>query len=376
MRRPALSLALLACAVGSFAAAFLISRGSSRPAAASVVDEIRTELATSYYRPVPARILRMHSIPSMLAALDDPYTRYLDPTAYRLLLQETSASYSGVGITVVPVAGGLHVVAVQRGPAREAGIRVGDRLTTIGGVAIASLTFEDALGKLLGPPRSTLRIGVVRGARALAFRVQRRVLRAPTCESRVLAAGGRRIGYLRLTAFGAGATQNLRGALRRTEAQGVSGLVLDLRGNPGGLVDRGIAVASLFLHRGVIVTIVGGHRAKEVYRARGGLDATALPLVVLVDGTTASAAEIVAAALKDHRRALIVGEPTFGKALVQSVQPLPNGAALKLTIARYLTPNGTDISGAGVHPDVLSADDPRTPSDEPLELALRTLTAK
>jgi carboxyl-terminal processing protease len=156
------------------------------------------------------------------------------------------------------------------------------------------------------------------------------------------------------------------------ERQGASGLVLDLRQNPGGLFDQAVAVSSLFLDRGIVVSLTGAHNPRQVYRAFPGL-ATHLPLVVLVDRMTASSAEIVAAALRDNERATIVGERTFGKALVQSIDPLDNGAALELTIARYTTPAGKNISGVGIVPAIHAVDNSLTVRDEALETALRVL---
>jgi carboxyl-terminal processing protease len=160
--------------------------------------------------------------------------------------------------------------------------------------------------------------------------------------------------------------------VRRLERQGARGFVLDLRQNPGGLLEEAVAVSSLFLDRGVVVSLAGRHEPREVFRAVGGV-ATRQPLVVLVDRFSASSAEIVAAALRDHHRATLVGERTFGKALVQSIDPLHNGAALELTIARYFTPSGTDISNIGVAPQIHAVDDWRTTQDEALAAALRVL---
>ena len=160
--------------------------------------------------------------------------------------------------------------------------------------------------------------------------------------------------------------------VRRLERQGASGSVLDLRQNPGGLLDQAVAVSSLFLDRGVVVSLAGRHEPRRVLRAVGGV-ATRLPLVVLVDRFSASSAEIVAAALRDHHRATLIGERTFGKAVVQTIDVLHNGAALELTIARYYTPSGADISHVGVVPQIHAVDNDRTPQDEALATALRVL---
>jgi carboxyl-terminal processing protease len=375
MRR---ALSVLGIAVFGLAAFALGWKLSSRdaaeaPPARSVVEQVRAELASRYYRPVPREVLRQASVESILAALGDPYTEYLDPLAYRLLRHETARSYSGIGATVLPAKTGLEVTSLVAGPARGAGLRVGDRIVAVGGETIAGLAFEKALARILGPEGSVLRLRVRRGADVLELRVVRRRIDAPVVSARLLAVRhGRRVGYVKLAACRAGAAQVLRNELRRLERAGASALVLDLRGNPGGLLDQAVAVASLFLDRGVVVSVENAHHHGEVYEAKPR-GTTRLRLVVLVDRSSASAAEVVAAALHDNDRATLVGENTFGKALVQTVTPLGNGAALRLTTARYLTPAGIDISRRGIEPDVLAIDDPRTASDEALAAALLEL---
>ncbi len=361
----------------AFALAVAVARGHHRSApvrAESVVDQVRAELASSYYRPVPARVLAQGTVASILAALKDPYTEYLNPAAYSLLQQEISASYSGVGVTVLPSSDGLDVVSVDPGPAREAGMRPGDVIVGINGGAVRGLPYEIALGRILGPLGTTIRLDVLRGNRALIFSMARRRISAPIVRSRVLVSSLGRVGYLRLSAFRTGSAQVLRKELIGLERAHVAALVLDVRDNPGGLLDQAVAVASLFLERGVVVSVQGAHRHREVLSANGRRSATRLPLVVLVDRYSASAAEVLAAALRDNHRAELVGESTYGKALVQEIEPLPGGAALKLTTARYLTPDGVDISHQGIRPDVVAADDPHTPTDETLAAALRTLS--
>lgn len=343
--------------------------GTAAPAQ-SVVEQVRVQLASRYYRPVPRKILELGSVDSMIAALRDPYTEYLNPAAYRLLRHETARSYSGIGVTVLPTMRGLAVTSVHPGPGRDAGLRVGDRIVAVDGVRTAGIPFERALGRILGPEGSTVRLRIRRAGREFDLRLVRRRIDAPVVSSRLLAVRhGRRVGYVRLAACRAGAAQVLRSELRRLERAGASALVLDLRGNPGGLLDQAVSVASLFLDRGVVVSVESAHHHGEVYEAKPTA-ATRLRLVVLVDRTSASAAEVIAAALHDNNRATLVGENTYGKALVQTVAPLSNGAALRLTTARYLTPAGIDISHQGITPDVLAADDPGTPSDEALAAAL------
>jgi len=179
---------------------------------------------------------------------------------------------------------------------------------------------------------------------------------------------------VRLSAFRSGAAMVLSLELRRLQRLGAQGFVLDLRQNPGGLLDQAVAVASLFVEHGIVVSLVSRHEPRAVFRAAGAV-ATRLPVVVLVDRFSASSSEIVAAALRDHHRATVVGERTFGKALVQSIDPLGGGAALELTIARYFTPSGRDISNVGIAPQIRARDNPRTTTDEALATALRVLVS-
>jgi carboxyl-terminal processing protease len=217
-----------------------------------------------------------------------------------------------------------------------------------------------------------VQLGLTRGGHVLDLHIRRDTIAAPVVQARLLSYAGHRWGDVRLSAFRVGAAVILGREIRRLERQGVQGLVLDLRENPGGLLDQAVAVSSLFLDRGVVVSLVGRHEPHEVFRAVGGV-ATRLPLVVLVNRYSASSSEIVAAALRDHHRATVVGERTFGKALVQSIDPLDNGAALEMTIARYFTPSGSDISNVGVVPQIHAVDDPRTAQDDALATALRVL---
>jgi carboxyl-terminal processing protease len=191
-------------------------------------------------------------------------------------------------------------------------------------------------------------------------------------HARLVSYVGHRYGVVSITSFSVGTSVLVRRELERLTAEGVDGIVLDLREDPGGFVAQAVNVASLFIDHGVVVSLQGLHQPQEVLHANPG-NATTLPLVVLVDRYTASAAEIVAAALRDNHRATIVGERTYGKGVVQAVDPLPNGAALELTVAQYSTPNGDHLAGVGLMPQVAIADDPATPEDEALEAALHVL---
>jgi carboxyl-terminal processing protease len=365
---------------GAFVLGFLLAGSPQRQSgsvAPSAVDQVRAELAARYYRQVPSSVLHQASIHSMLAALNDPYTSYLSRPAYMLLRQETAASYSGIGVSVLPGSGGLLVVSTQPGPARTAGIRTGDVITTIDGHRAAQLGLAHALTRIMGGPLGApVRLRVARDGRSLGYIVNRERLRAPTVSGRLLSADGRRYGYVHMSAFRAGVAQVLETEIRRLERSGAGGLVLDLRENPGGLLEQAVSVASLFLKHGTVVSLEGAHQPREVYSVSGGAFAPRLPIAVLINRYSASSAEILAAALRDHRRATLVGQRTYGKAVVQTIDPLGNGAALELTTASYFTPAGTDISRSGVRPDVRVVDNPKTPIDEVVAAGVATLAAK
>jgi carboxyl-terminal processing protease len=371
-------LALLSAAVlvaGAFFVGYDYSRGprTAAPAGiAPVVDQVREALALRYYRDVPPRVLKLGSVDAMISALGDPYTEYLPHADYELLQREMAGTYVGIGISVLPGRSGLVVDAIHPGPALTAGIRVGDTIVRIGTSPVLGLDAEQALTRIAGPRGSTVRLKLLRRGRVLWVSVPREQLRNDDVQGRIVAFAGRRWGDVRVAAFASGTSAALRRELERLQWAGASGIVLDLRDNPGGLLTEAVSVTSLFLQRGVVVTLRGAHRATAVYRARGGV-VTRLPLVVLVDRGTASSAEVVAAALRDHHRALVVGQRTYGKALVQSIDPLGNGGALELTVAHYYTASGADISGVGIVPDMLAVDRPQTPQDEALATALQVL---
>jgi carboxyl-terminal processing protease len=349
---------------------------SAPRATPSVVDQVRADLAARYYRQVPAKVLDAATIEAMLGQLDDPYTEYLTAPAYRLLRQETSAHYSGIGATLMPTLDGLLVVATQPGPARNAGIAAGDTIVRVDGKSTKGIGVAGALARILGPRGSVVRLRVLHDGRVLGVAVERAEIRAPNVSGRLLSFAGHRFGYVRLASFRAGATPVLANEIKWLEARGAKGLVLDLRSNPGGLFEQAIGISSLFLGaRQAIVSLEGAHQPRELYTSPSAPPLTTLPLVVLVDRYTASSAEIVAAALHDDHRALLVGMPTYGKAVVQTIDPLANGGALALTTARYFTPAGTDISRTGVVPDVRARDRPG-PNDDVLAVGLATLATR
>ncbi len=374
MRRLVLPMAATLVA-GAFLLGYGLSRGdrATTPVALpTVVDQVREALQARYYRPVPPRLLRLGSVEAMLSALADPYTEYLPHADYELLEQEIAGSYVGIGVSVVPGPSGLVVLATRPGPARVAGIRAGDTIVRIGSAPAVRLGLTQAMTRIGGPLGTRVQLELLRAGQVRWVSVPREQMEAQNVQGRLVTFAGRRWADVKVSAFAKGTAARLRGTVRRLQRRGAAGVVLDLRDDPGGLLKEAVSVASLFVDHGVVVTLRGAHQPPTVYRAHGDV-ATTLPLVVLVDRSTASSAEVVAAALHDHRRATIVGERTYGKALVQSIDPLGDGGALELTVAHYYTASGADISGIGVVPDVRAVDGPRTPMDEALATGLQVL---
>jgi carboxyl-terminal processing protease len=345
---------------------------ASPPAA---LDQVREALATAYYRHVSPRLLVRPTISSILEELGDPHTEYLSPASYAALQDRLSRQYHGVGLTVSPAEDGLIVTSSLQGPAREAGIKPGDVIVSIDGRQAAALEFDRAVSMIGGEAGTIVSLTVRRPGEKgpLEFQLVRERVTQVVVESRVIPTSGRNIGYIRLLSFAENADEHVRSATAELVAAGADALVLDLRGNPGGLLAQAIQVASVYLESGIVCSTEGVNQEARVYTVGGDPVETELPLAVLVDDGTASAAEIAAAALRDNKRAVIVGAKTYGKATVQSFFPLSNGAALRLTTAAYLTPSGKSIGGRGIKPKVKAVDNPRTRRDGALLAAERFL---
>jgi carboxyl-terminal processing protease len=342
-----------------------------------VVDEVRYELRSGYYKNVGADVLGRKTVEGMLTALDDPYTEYLSAEAYGALEKTTSGRYSGVGLSVGPAKDGLVVTGAFQGPARAAGIRRGDVIVSIDGKPTGHMAFERSLYLILGEEGTTVRLTVRRRSIGkLQFTVVRQELPAPTSLSRMLRWHGEKVGYVRLYSFAESTAEDLRKETAALVAHGARGLVLDLRDNPGGLLLEAVQSVSIFLRQGVVCTTEGAHQERRVFEVTGATPFAKLPLVVLVNHGSASASEIVAAGLSENARAVVIGRRTYGKAAVQSLRELSNGAALKLTTATYRTPLGHNLLGRGVRPRIRALDNPATKADEALLTAERTLLAR
>ncbi len=325
------------------------------------LDELRTftgvldAVKQDYVEPVKDKDLLENAIRGMLSNLD-PHSAFLDAEAFQDLQIGTSGEFGGLGIEVGQDDGFLKVIApIDDTPAQRAGIRSGDLIIRLDDTSVKGMPLSDAIQRMRGKPNTAITLTIVReGVRKpLKIKLIREVIQVRSVKSRLLEPG---FGYLRITQFQAKTAQNLRQALQEIEQQNkgpLRGVVLDLRNNPGGVLNGAVDVADDFLEEGAIVQTKGrGNGSDQSFKATPGDLLKGVPLVVLVNGGSASASEIVAGALQDHRRALILGERTFGKGSVQTILPLGNGTAVKLTTARYYTPNGRSIQAEGIEPDI------------------------
>ncbi|MEH1831111.1 MAG: carboxyl-terminal processing protease CtpA [Nostoc sp.] len=302
------------------------------------------------------------AIGRMLKSLDDPFTRFLDPEQYRSLQVNTSGELTGVGLQIAlnPETGKLEVVAPIAGsPADKAGIRPRDRILKIEGISTKNLTLDEAATKMRGPSGSLVTLLIERDGEAeREIRLTRdRIALNPVVSELRVSTGDMPIGYLRLTQFNANASMELAHAISSLEKKGAAAYILDLRNNPGGLLQSGIEIARLWLDSGTIVYTVNRQGIQGSFEAFAPA-LTNDPLVILVNQGTASASEILAGALQDNGRALLIGETTFGKGLIQSLFELSDGSGLAVTIAKYETPQHRDINKLGIKPDTVISQDP------------------
>ncbi len=317
----------------------------------TVLDQVKA----NYVDQVNDQQLIRGAIDGMLASLD-PHSSYMDAREYRNLMTTTDGNYGGLGLTVTMDDGAVKVMAAMRGtPADHAGLKSGDYITHIDGQLFYGGTLDEAVDRMRGEPGSRVRLRIVRPGRERPFEVSitRAIIDIPAVTSSVRDG----VGVLTVNTFSRVTTEEARRAIASIRGQlghEPTGWVLDLRANPGGLLDQAVSLADLFLENGEIVS-QRGRRAADIerYYARPGDETRGAPIIVLVDAGTASAAEIVAGALQDHRRALVMGERSFGKGSVQTLIPLGDGAtALRLTTARYFTPSGRSVQEGGISPDV------------------------
>jgi carboxyl-terminal processing protease len=340
---------------------------------AEVIDSIED----NFYKPVDEGKLDDASLKGIVGSLDDPYSHYLTPKEADALSEEISGHFEGVGMNVEQDKRGLKVLRVfEKSPAARAGIRRGDFILAVNGRSIAGVNSEIATNRIKGPSGTSveLRVFTPGADRDRTVKVKRERIEVPVATGRVVERDGRKLGVVELYGFSEGAHALLSREIKKVRGRGAEAIVLDLRGNGGGLLLEAVAVSSLFIEDGEIVSVRGRHRAERTHDAEGdAIVPENVPVVTLVDGGSASASEIVTGALRDRGRARVVGTRTFGKGLVQEVEHLSNGGVLDLTVANYYLPNGETISTKGIKPAVRAEDDPDTDRDEALPVALDTL---
>ncbi|MCU0523498.1 MAG: S41 family peptidase [Elainella sp. Prado103] len=296
------------------------------------------------------------AIREMLGKLDDPYTRFMDPQEFKNMQIDTSGELTGVGIQLSQDEDTKELIVVspiEDTPAFEAGIMARDVIVKIDDQSTEGMDSNQAVNLIRGPEGSTVKLTIRRGTQEMEFDLRRaRIELHPVRYSLEQGSQGEKVGYIRLTQFSANAAEEMRSAIEDLESQQVTGYVLDLRINPGGLLYASVDIARMWIDEGVIVSTVDRQGISEQESANGTA-ITDKPLVVLVDGGSASASEILSGALQDDKRAVLIGSKTFGKGLVQSVRGLADGSGLAVTVAKYLTPSGRDINHQGIEPDVL-----------------------
>jgi carboxyl-terminal processing protease len=361
MRRVALLAAGLVIGLGLGLARGVLADKSPAPSQdvpwqdARLLAEVLERVEREYVDPVDDHQLLQAAIRGMVSSLD-PYSAYLDGDEYDDIKISSSGQYSGVGLEVSMEDGQVVVIAPLDGSAAAAaGIRSGDVIATIDGVPVNTTALADTIGRMRGKEGTSVKIGILRegSTEPLLITLKRSRVQLHSVSSELLQAG---YGYLRIAEFSESTGEELHAALKSVRSKNgapLKGLVLDLRNNPGGVLEAAVAVADAFLDSGVIVSAKGRTtESKFEMSATPGDDLNGAPLVVLVNGGSASAAEIVAGALKDHHRATLMGRTTFGKGSVQTVMPLGQDRAIKLTTSLYYTPSGVSINHRGIAPDI------------------------
>ena len=344
----------------------LAERDSSRQATQTIpLEDIRSlsevfgKVKQHYVEDIEDKVLLENAIRGLLTGLD-PHSAYLDKEAFTELREGTSGEFGGLGIVVGMKDGFVNVISpIDDTPAERAGVKSGDLIIRLDDKNVKGMTLEDAVSIMRGKPNTDIELTIVReGAdKPLKIEITRAIIKIQSVRSKTLDKG---FGYIRVSAFQERTGADLRKAISKLKKENdkkLKGLVLDLRNNPGGLLSAAVEVSDAFLEGGTVVSIKGRDESNTTTYSAKGLDLiNEAPIVVLINGGSASASEIVAGALQDHKRAIIMGTLSFGKASVQTVVPLGNGSALKLTTARYYTPSGASIQAKGITPDIVLDD--------------------
>jgi carboxyl-terminal processing protease len=343
----------------------------------SLQAEATGVIEDNYIDKVPAKQLRDASIQGMVHSLHSRFSHYFTPSQNKLFEQATNGEFSGVGLTVVERKRGLLVAGVFKdSPAKRVGIKPGDLIVSVNGRSIAGESSDVSTARIKGKPGTYVKLGIVnRAGGRRTIRVKRQTIKVPVVSGRIRTVNGRKVGVVSIASFTSGVHGELSDELRKLQKRGADGFVIDLRANGGGLLDEAVLVSSLFIPNGTIVTTKGRARPKRVFEATGQT-VTKKPVVVLVDHGTASASEIVTAALHERLHAPVVGRRTFGKGVFGQVFELSNGGALDIVVGNYYTPSGKNLNRKGITPNVRAVDNLQTPQDEALDQALATLAKR
>ena len=340
--------------------------------------EVLEKINNEYVEEVDQSDTMDAAINGVLQSLD-PYSSYMSPETFKEMETETSGEFGGLGIEVGMEFGVVKVITPMDGsPAAKEGVKAGDYIVKIDGIQVQGKTLSDAVELMRGPVGSDLEITIRRKGekKALVFKITREIIEVKSVKSKII---DNSVGYLRLTAFNENSSKQIRDKIKKFKNKKINKYVLDLRNNPGGLLSQAVKISDFFLDSGEIVSTKSRKSSEnKKYFARKGDIINGETLLVLINYGSASASEIVAGALKEHKRAIIVGENSYGKGSVQSIIPLKNKGAIRLTISKYYLPSGKSISGTGITPDIEVAENSdefiiNTETDNQLEFAIKLL---
>lgn len=341
--------------------------------------ELQDAIQDDFYKKVDDQQIEQGSLKGMVQGLDDRFSNYLTPKETAQFQQSVEGRFEGVGMNVDQDKRGLRVLNVFEGsPAERGGVKKGDFITEVDGRSIAGLSSDVATAKIKGPAGTTVSLQLVdpESFDPRTVKLKRARIEIPITTGRIVERNGKKLGIVTLSTFSEGAHALVRKEVDELLDKGAEGILLDLRGNGGGLLNEAVLVGSVFIDDGLIVSTKGRTKPERKYDAVGGAIDEDIPVVVLVDRGTASASEIVSGAIKDRARGTVVGTRTFGKGVFQEVQPLSNGGLLDITVGQYFLPNGENIGDKGVKPTVKARDNVDTDRDEALPIALDTLAEK
>ena len=361
-----------------FAREALVAEPSGLTAEAGEVIE------DNYYRKVGPIELGNSSLQGMVRELrkrhKDRFSDYFSPESLEGFNQQIEGHFSGIGLSIVGTKKGLHVVKVFPGsPAAKGGIKAGESIVSAGGESLAGLSSTEATDKIKGPQGTKVTVGVLdpKSKKTRELKLTRAEVELPNVSSHLFTTNGRKVGYVRMLSFSEDAHVFLGTALEKVQDEGAEAIVLDLRENPGGLLEEAVSSASLFLPKGELVVSTKSRTKGDSTHDSGEGKIVAVPFAVLIDRNTASAAEILTAALADDAGATVVGTRSYGKGVFQEERELANGGALKLTIGEYFTPSGENLARVGgIHPDVKAVDNPKTAVDEAKQKALGVVAGR